>query len=328
MKKNIFRIMVMVVSIGLIWLLSCETEKIMQPEQPQTESITSLEKSSSNTGGLEEARPGWFLKGWNQKLESAGKNFRIMLAEWITAPGSDQVGRTVYFSNFGNKQLSSHWVPGDPQRDGRTNITWLTDQTELTSDLSSGQTNIAIDDAMATWNNASCSTIPLEKIPDYNMNWGYVQYLLGYGGFPGWMADITHAGWLPGSFFDQLASGGSTYIIGVTFTFIWVDANGNPTDMDHNKKNDVAFREIYYNDYFQWGINMIELIDVESIVLHETGHGLSQAHFGKLFMTDENGKYHFAPRAVMNAGYTGIQQNLTATDLAGHCSIWASWPNN
>ena len=55
--------------------------------------------------------------------------------------------------------------------------------------------------------------------------------------------------------------------------------------------------------------------------------GLSQAHFGKLFRTDANGKLHFTPRAVMNAGYTGIQQQIGKTDNAGHCSNWANWPN-
>ncbi len=69
------------------------------------------------------------------------------------------------------------------------------------------------------------------------------------------------------------------------------------------------------------------LIDIESIALHEMGHGLSQAHFGTLFRTPSNGKFHFSPMAVMNAGYVYIPwHELMATDIAGHCSIWASWP--
>jgi len=31
---------------------------------------------------------------------------------------------------------------------------------------------------------------------------------------------------------------------------------------------------------------------------------------------------------VMNAAYTGVQQSPAGTDNGGHCSIWASWPNN
>ena len=67
---------------------------------------------------------------------------------------------------------------------------------------------------------------------------------------------------------------------------------------------------------------------METVALHETGHGLSQGHFGKAFVTNSNGKLHFAPLAVMNAGYTGVQQSLAGTDNWGHCSMWGSWPNN
>ena len=69
-------------------------------------------------------------------------------------------------------------------------------------------------------------------------------------------------------------------------------------------------------------------IDLETIALHEMGHGLSQAHFGKLFLTEKNGKFHWAPFALMNVGYVGAQRQPTGSDVGGHCSIWASWPNN
>jgi hypothetical protein len=87
----------------------------------------------------------------------------------------------------------------------------------------------------------------------------------------------------------------------------------------------VAWREIYYSSYYVWNIDAN--VDVETIALHEAGHGLSQGHFGTLFRTDANGMFHFAPLAVMNAGYTQVQQDLAGTDLAGHCSIWGDWPN-
>ncbi|MEK7829947.1 MAG: hypothetical protein AAB401_02620, partial [Acidobacteriota bacterium] len=99
-----------------------------------------------------------------------------------------------------------------------------------------------------------------------------------------------------------------------------------PTDIDNNGKLDTAFREILYNNAFTWRIN--SNIDVETVALHEAGHGLSQAHFGTAFRTNSNGVLHFAPRAVMNAAYSGVQQHLAGTDNSGHCSIWAHWPNN
>ena len=40
-----------------------------------------------------------------------------------------------------------------------------------------------------------------------------------------------------------------------------------------------------------------------------------------------NGRLHFAPRAVMNAAYGGVLQELTGSDIGGHCSLWAAWPN-
>ena len=111
-----------------------------------------------------------------------------------------------------------------------------------------------------------------------------------------------------------------------TIPFIFTEADGTPTDLDNDGEADYAFAEIYWNDFWPYGINSTFPIDVETIALHETGHGLGQAHFGKIFQTTQNGKFHFSPLAVMNAGYTGILQDFRGTDNAGHCSLWGSWP--
>ncbi|MDH4271045.1 MAG: hypothetical protein OEW18_03610 [Candidatus Aminicenantes bacterium] len=260
----------------------------------------------------------------NGQLQARGASVRLEVAEFITY--SHQAGQTVYY-NDRTHQLGAHWVPNDPRRYGVANIYWLSDQTEGTANgLTLGATQSAVDSAMNTWNTQNCAAIPLLQLPDYGYDWGYVQYLTGFGGIPGWYADVTQAGWLPGAFFEYIGGpGGSDYILGVTYTFVWV-SGGQPTDIDNNKKLDVAFREIYYNNKFPWGIGTSWPIDVETIVLHETGHGLSLGHFGKLFVTDANGRWHFAPLAVMNAGYTQIQHDLKGTDLASFCSIWARWP--
>ena len=263
----------------------------------------------------------------NTQLETKGGNVRLWVVEIY--PASQFQGQTVYFNNR-TLRLSADWVPGDPGRSGNTEISWLSDQVEGTaSGVSLVDTQAAIGRAMTTWDSVGCASIPLTQLNDEDSDWGYVQYLVGMGGIPGWLADYTLAGWLPGTFFDLIGgSGASDYILGVTYTFIWVDdTTGIPTDIDNNHKADVAFRETYFNNQFSWGINTGNPIDVESVVLHEAGHGLSLGHFGKLFMTDANGKFHFAPIAVMNAGYTGVQQVLTNTDIGAFCSIWASWPN-
>jgi hypothetical protein len=257
----------------------------------------------------------------NATLEAGNSLYLLDRGEYLTLDDAGEVGQTVFFNNR-TKQLGVHFVPGDPRRGGRTNITYLVDQAEGAIDgLTVGQTTAAIDRAMATWNGVNCSTIPITKLPDIpGLDLGIIESLLGQPGGPFFLADITHAGWLPANVLPP-------NVIGVTFTFIFVDpATGAPSDIDNNGQLDVAFREILYNDRFVWRIN--GNIDVQTVALHESGHGLSQGHFGKAFGTDANGKIHFAPLAVMNAAYSGIQQDLKGTDNGGHCSIWGSWPNN
>ena len=254
----------------------------------------------------------------NAQLEATGSGFRVDRAEYITPDDSGEVGQTIFF-NDRTKQLGVHFVPGDPRRGGRTDITYRVDQAEGAIDgLTVAQTTAAIDRAMATWQNVNCSVIPITRLPNLAGDIGLIEFLNGLGGAPIIAGDIVHAGWLPAGIL-------SNNIIAATFTFIFV-SGGVPTDIDNNGQPDAALREILYNNFFLWRINAN--IDVETVALHEAGHGLSQGHFGKLFRTDSNGKFHFAPRAVMNAGYTGVQQSLKGTDNGGHCSIWASWPNN
>jgi hypothetical protein len=253
----------------------------------------------------------------NAALAGGAAGYRVEYAELLS---SDDAGVTVFFNNRGNKQLAAHFIPGDPLRGGGTNITYTIDQTEGAVDgLTQAQTNAAIGRAMTTWDNVTCSTLPIDAVGNPGTDIGVIEFLNGLGGSPVWYADLTHAGWLPGGIL-------APNTIAVTFTFVWTDAFGNATDLDGNGKADVAFREILYNDAFTWQINAN--IDVETVALHEAGHGLSQGHFGKAFVTSSNGKLHFAPLAVMNAGYSGVQQTIDQTDNAGHCSIWGSWPNN
>ena len=254
----------------------------------------------------------------NAQLEAGSYGFRLDHAEYLT--DGDAVGQTVFFNNRGNKQLAAHFVPGDPRRGGGSNITYTTDQTEGTVDgLTQAQTNAAIGRAMSTWDNVNCSTLPIDAVGNPGTDIGVIEFLNGLGGSPFFFADLTHAGWLPPGIL-------APNVIAVTFTFVWIDGAGNPTDVDNDGKQDVAFREILYNDLFTWQID--GNIDVETVALHEAGHGLSQGHFGKGFVTSSNGKLHFSPRAVMNATYSGVQQDIDQTDNAGHCSIWGQWPNN
>lgn len=259
----------------------------------------------------------------NTALDTRGSDVRVGMIEWLGhADGGEEGGQIVFFNNRGNKELSAHFVPGDPRRGGRTNITYLIDKSGDTSDPTAvGQTEAAIDRAMATWDQEECSTLAMTKNVDTGADPDLIDELIpeipddGTGGV--FAADIVHAGWVPTGFGPN--------VIAATFTFVFVvGPGGPPTDIDNNKRADVAWREIYYNDRFVWRIN--GNIDVESVALHESGHGLSQGHFGKAFVTISNDRLHFAQRAVMNAGYSGVQQVLAGTDNGGHCTNWGSWP--
>jgi hypothetical protein len=335
--------LLLVVSTAFVMLgCSDNSAPIVSPTDQTRTAVGSptLQKTASDAAtSISGVTGGEMLAAINHQLGKQGKNCRVLMMEYITAPASGQYGATVFAKDLGNKQLSAHWVPYDLLRGGNRSITYAFDGKEgtTTGGLTSPQTEGSIDNAMETWNSQSCSTIPITKVSSGGFDLGYVQYLLGFGGMPGWVADISHAGWLPGTFFDAVEDGGSQFIIAVTFTFIWVDA-GVPTDIDNNRKADVAFREIYYNNAFTWSVSAPEWsdpeIDVETIALHEVGHGLSQAHFGQILNDGYGTKtpgfqldhLHFSPRAVMNAIYWDTQRELLGSDVAGHCSIWASWP--
>jgi len=292
-----------------------------QPETPTTPDVSPPSFAKTGVNATDAAL--WQLMATvNAGLAAEGKNYEAAVAEWAAGPGTDEVGRTVFFRDLGNKQLGHHFVPADPRRGGNVEITYIIDQTEGAVDgVMVAETSAAIDRAMGTWEAQTCSEIPVTKVADMpGVDLGVVEFLNGLGGSPLVFADVTHAGWLPAGLL-------ANNVIGVTFTFIFVDGPGGPpTDIDNNGKLDTAFREILYNDFFTWAID--GNIDVETVALHEAGHGLSQAHFGAAFVTDANGFLHFSPRAVMNAAYSGVQQILAGTDNAGHCSVWGGWPNN
>ena len=252
--------------------------------------------------------------------EAAPENLAVLKAEYLTTEESGEVGRTVFFTNVGNKQLSTDFVP-ELALDGTSDVSYYIDETRPSLDLIVSSSSGAIQNAMGTWDEATCSNLGMFQIPSDNRQTGFIAALLGYNGSFSYSADVTHCGWMPANFFDFLAPGGSNFILGVTFTIIFTGS-----DYDNNKKSDVAWREIYYNDNFPWNVGAH--FDVETIALHEAGHGLSQGHFGKAFRDAGQGNLHFSPRAVMNASYSGIQTDIEQTDNAGHCSIWANWPKN
>ena len=265
----------------------------------------------------------------NAALTAEGADYLVAVAEAITSTDGETMGITIISKDVGNKQLGFDFVPFDARRAwsgppaGSTdNITYAVDQTgdavPVFGGLSGAQTTAAIDRAMGTWDAEQCSDLAITRVPDFGLDIGLIAFLNGLGGSPFVFADLQHAGWRDINF-----AGG---VIGVTFTFGFTDANGF-TDVDNNGKLDTAFREIYYDPSFNWADDGVGNIDVETVALHEAGHGLSQAHFGQVFIQTSGG-VQAAPRAVMNAVYLGPQRSLLGTDGGGHCSNWGNWPNN
>ncbi|MHC4605345.1 MAG: hypothetical protein ACYTAF_00225, partial [Planctomycetota bacterium] len=230
-----------------------------------------------------------FMTLVNEMLELRGENVRLAVVETQVGVDADTPGQTVRFNNR-DFQMGSHWVPNDPLRGWGTEIPWADDLTDgaTSSGLTYVDTALAIVRAMDTLSAANGGIIPLTFVGHFTFDIGYVQYLYGFGGYPGYIPGITHGGWLPKEFFGAIQAGGAEKILGVTFTFVWVyTGSGVPTDLDGNGKMDVAFREIYYNDFFLWVINQdlpdVKDYDVETVALHEAGHGVSMGHFGKIF---------------------------------------------
>lgn len=261
----------------------------------------------------------------NARVKKRSSEYGLLKAEYLTVAESGKVGRTIFFMDVGNKQLGSDFVPG-LNLDGTDDISFYIDEKRPSADLPVAVSSAAIRRAMQTWDGVTCSDLGMFQIPSTKAKTGFVAELLGFKGSFDYFADVLHAGWLPGSFFDLLDEDGSEFILAVTFTIIFTDDNGQPVDTNNDRKSDVAWREIYFNDNFLWQDGAT--YDVETVALHESGHGLSQEHFGQAFLDGGSGTLHFSPRAVMNAAYSGIQTTIGSSDNAGHCSLWSDWPGN
>ena len=97
-------------------------------------------------------------------------------------------------------------------------------------------------------------------------------------------------------------------------------------------RGDVALKEIYYNPTFIWtNRGAPGFIDFFSVIAHETGHGLSLAHFGKVFITKKDqadgiqiADIKYAPKALMNAVYVQGRDEIRGSDNGSFCQIWAN----
>jgi hypothetical protein len=270
-----------------------------------------------------------YMDDLNAALTGEGADYRVAMAEYLTDGASQEAGQTVLAKDVGNKRLDFQFVPGDPRRfwsgPEAKSITYAIDRTSDAvppfGGLTGAETDAAIVRAMNTWDALTCSDLGLARNPDFGADIGLVAFIISGAlvGSPFVFADVQHAGW------RDLNFGGG--ILGVAFTFRFIDADGNSTDIDGDGYFDAAFREIYYDPSFPWADDGSSNVDVETVAVHEAGHGLSQGHFGRVAINNKTGALKVSPRAVMNALYTGPYRDLAGTDNGGHCASWGNWPH-
>lgn len=289
------------------------------------------------------------LEKSNAEMAIDGLEYGIGMIETLVVPGSGEKGRTIVARNVGNKRLNAQFVYADPRRGSRPYITYLVDVSDgvTRSGLDAAATEPAVDSGMATWSQAIPS-VPIVKLADLGEDYDRFDLILAVYSIlfgktcvredfpPGRLLgnpdmdgngtvdiDIIHGGWLPACAFSWMKGGDS--ILAVTVTWVYLDQDLKPSDINGDGRSDVAFREIFYNDRFQWGVSgAADTVDVESIALHEAGHGLSIAHFGTVFVTDD-GTWLAKPTAVMNPVYQGVRQNLYGIDKAALNASWRAW---
>ena len=308
----------------MFFTLGCQKdETVMQVDQGDK---SPMQWSFNLKSGGEDLFNSETLDEINSALSEQGVNYRAAMAECIVAAGSNEMKTIVYAKHVGNKQLTADFVPNDIRREWSADPTKITYAIDQTSDavpsgglITAEAATDAILNAFGTWNMLPSTDPGLTRNQDWGLDIGFYAWLNGLGGSPYIFADIQIAGW---GDIDWASN-----ILGVTVTFIFVDdIEGFPTDIDNNKIADVAFREIYFDPSWYWDDNGMNGIDVESITLHESGHGLSQAHFGVVFVDKDGYVVRVSPRAVMNPYYFGQFRILQNTDIGGHSSIWSNWP--
>jgi hypothetical protein len=309
------------VCVGAALLASCANESVSPDSTPSFASA-----ATPQSGPISEK-----LARINDSLATLGLNFAIHRAEFVLAPNAPlSAGQTV-FTNDRTKRLDSRWVPGDERREADGNrITYMNFTPFMTANAA-GNAEPGIDASFGTWNNMKCANVDLVKRA---WNGGNPSLLIAVGGVPAaspFSADVYTLGFLPGFVFDAfLGAGSSNFVLGVTFTFIFGSNTPDgfiPSDIDGDGNTDTAAKEVWYNDNFAWTLSGLgDNIDVETVALHENGHALELAHFGRISLTKANLRLHVAPRAVMNAVILGTLRSPLGTDNASYCETFENWP--
>ena len=304
---------------AILLTASCSSESVTPGSAP----------NFSTSAAIEEGPVSAQLARINDSLAALGLNIAVQKAEFLLAPTAPvPASGQIVFANDRAKQLTSRWVPNDPRREADGNRLTYMNVTPFMAANGAGNAEGGIDASFATWDAMKCTTLDIVKRP---WNGGNPSAILSVGGLQPvspFSADIVTMGYLPGFIFDVvLGPGASTNVLGVTFTFVFLELAGGPnSDIDGDGRTDTALKEVWYNDDFDWTLSGLgDDIDVETVALHENGHALELGHYGKIFGTLGNLKLHVSPRAVMNAVILGTLRSPKGTDNAGYCGNFANW---
>lgn len=325
-------------------------------DDPATESATAPEATNarpnlaaSSAVASDDAVVSPFLAELDARLAAAGSNLRVARAEIVTDTSGDLATSTVFLANERSRGLSYQWVDGDPRRDGRVGVTYAFDPRQGREPFTrnpdgSGLRQMPfselepqLETTMAAWRDLTCSDAPVTRaaVPAGTDPDLMDQLFLGSDGAGrtyAQVSDIVQAGWQVPGFFTAFAGAAGSNIIGVTFSFWFVDEDGNPTDINRDGRADTGLAEIYYNTRFAWGNSgALNVVDTYTITTHETGHAMSLGHFGKVFVTKKKAAdgisiadIQYAPKALMNAVYVTGRTDIMGADNSQFCLVWAS----
>jgi hypothetical protein len=135
------------------------------------------------------------MSAWNAKIAETGFDVALAQFEDLTATASDQVGRLVFASDHGNKQLPSDWVPNVPRNRTGRDIVYLVNPAKFATatGLTATETVPDVQRAMQARDEIQCSNLPIVFGGATPTDYGVVQTLLGsrtWAGSP-WTSSIS-----------------------------------------------------------------------------------------------------------------------------------------